>query len=304
MDMLRWVLLLIGVAAVIGLFLYSRYRKAGANATPWKRGIRHAADDEIQFDDADLDEIAGAAWGEPVFDRDGFDEAPLAQAGDDPDAFTVEPVQPSRRGVEAAGTGEQMSLQGLQPQALQPQGLQSQEEEAQLTAKGRGQGKGARGKKGKAATAEKSAVADDTQEKIIVLYLTAQKNRVFSGAHIVQAMQALGLRHGDKQIFHYFSPAGGSEAVFGVANILEPGWFELSAMDGFSTPGLVLFLQLPGPVADLQAFELFIAKARELQSLLGGELKDDSRHALNGQMINHLRDQVQGFTRQRKMSFT
>jgi cell division protein ZipA len=115
----------------------------------------------------------------------------------------------------------------------------------------------------------------------------------FPGSFIVEAMQNAGLEYGDMQIFHCLDrQRGGDLPLFSVANMLEPGTFDLSAMSTFTTSGMVLFLQLPGPADPVQAFDRMVEAARSLADSLGGTVCDATRSALTNQTIGHMREDV------------
>ena len=88
--------------------------------------------------------------------------------------------------------------------------------------------------------------------------------------------------------------------VFSLVNMVEPGWFDPSSMDGFSTPGISLFLQLPGPLAGDVAFDVLVSEARELARELNAMVLDASRSTLTMQMEQHLREEVSQYDFQRK----
>jgi cell division protein ZipA len=86
--------------------------------------------------------------------------------------------------------------------------------------------------------------------------------------------------------------------VFSVVNMVKPGWFDPQAMHEFETPGISLFLQLPGPLAAIVAFDILVAEANALAEALGGSLQDASHSTLTQQTVQHLREEVQVFVRQ------
>lgn len=135
-------------------------------------------------------------------------------------------------------------------------------------------------------------------EKIVVVYVTAPSGTRFAGPALLDALAAADLRFGDMNIFHrYVETPQGPQAVFSVANLVEPGWFELDQMETFESPGLTLFLRLPGPVEPTQAFDALVACAERLKQALNGELRDGTRSVLSKQTIGHLREEVQEFAR-------
>jgi cell division protein ZipA len=85
-----------------------------------------------------------------------------------------------------------------------------------------------------------------------------------------------------------------------MANMVRPGVFDLSQMDHFSTPGVVLFLTLPGPLSALDAWDTMLPAAQRFSELLGAQLLDDQRTPLGRQRIAALRDELRAIDRKRE----
>ena len=99
-------------------------------------------------------------------------------------------------------------------------------------------------------------------------------------------------------IFHRLPPRGkGGTELFSVANLVEPGTFDVDNMDGFTTPGICLFMRLPGPAEPLEAFRLMLDTAQVLAENLDAELFDDQHCQLRQQTLEHLRERVEEFER-------
>ena len=86
-----------------------------------------------------------------------------------------------------------------------------------------------------------------------------------------------------------------STVIFSVANMLNPGTFDLNNMDEFTTLGISFFLALPTPINNLDAFEQMLVVAQEIRDTLGGDLKDDHRNGMTGQTIEHYRQRIRDF---------
>ncbi|HCU90795.1 MAG TPA: cell division protein ZipA, partial [Gammaproteobacteria bacterium] len=63
----------------------------------------------------------------------------------------------------------------------------------------------------------------------------------------------------------------------------------------FSTPGLVLFLQLPSLIDGPSAFDLFLRRARRIAEVLPGDLYSDRKELLDDDGIDRLRQLVAAF---------
>ena len=88
--------------------------------------------------------------------------------------------------------------------------------------------------------------------------------------------------------------------MYCVANMVEPGTLEPDAVRFEHVPGLLFFAVLPGPRSGSDTFADMIATARRVAQRLRGELADAERSSLTPQTIQHLRERVVEFERQRQ----
>ena len=112
----------------------------------------------------------------------------------------------------------------------------------------------------------------------------------FRGEALIRALAQCGLEPGPRRIYHHMARG---RPVFSVASMVEPGHLDPDALAGdFATPGLALFMTLPGPVTGREAFDRMLETARRLAAHLDGELLDERRSALTPQTVAWLREQV------------
>jgi len=142
------------------------------------------------------------------------------------------------------------------------------------------------------------AAAPSTPDEIIVVHVLARGNARFPGAELMNTFLRNSLKFGDMNIFHRIDPIS-KQARFSVASAVEPGTFDLSKMDTFSTAGVTFFLRLPGPPDPLATFEDMLGVARDVATSLAGDLKDDQRSVLTAQTIEHCRQRISEFSRKR-----
>jgi len=139
-----------------------------------------------------------------------------------------------------------------------------------------------------------SAPAEPSE--VLVVNVMASHGRKFAGDDLMHVLITSGLKFGDMNIFHQRlgnQPKG--PVIFSVANMLNPGTFDLNNMESFRTVGVSLFLALPTAINNLDAFEKMLDVARQLCDALGGELKDDNRNGMTAQTIEHYRQRVRDF---------
>lgn len=130
--------------------------------------------------------------------------------------------------------------------------------------------------------------APPRQEEVIVLSLMAEEGTTYNGMQLLDAMELCGLSHGEMEIFHYHDLESGLP-LFSVANVLEPGSFDLASIGELETPGLALFMRLPAPIDGEKALLTFVQQAKRLRDLLSGKLTDRQRRALTRETLDELK---------------
>jgi cell division protein ZipA len=150
-------------------------------------------------------------------------------------------------------------------------------------------------------TTAKSAPANSTQSKsaqeqdVVVLHVLARDNAGFKGADLMQLLLGCGMRYGKMNIFHRYEEGSTEEIQFSVANLVEPGTFDLDALHHFTTPGISFFMTLPGPEKPLQAFDYMAATAQEIARHLDGEIYDERKRQVNEALIADRRLSIQHY---------
>ena len=132
--------------------------------------------------------------------------------------------------------------------------------------------------------------------EVLVCNVMAREGSELHGDDLLEALITGGLKFGEMNIFHKrFRGTTNGPVIFSVANILNPGTFDLNAMAEFRTIGVSLFLALPSPINNLEAFEQMLDVATHLKESLDGELKDDHRNVMTAQTIEHYRQRIRDF---------
>ncbi|SEP03745.1 cell division protein ZipA [Aquisalimonas asiatica] len=142
------------------------------------------------------------------------------------------------------------------------------------------------------------AVAQAVGEKIIVLHVHAGEGMCFTADGVSDALEQVGLRLGQHEIFHrHVETRRGEEPMFSVASMVKPGTLDPSQPETLETPGLALFMQLPGPFDGLSGFEQMLETARRLADQLDGHLLDGKRCDLTAQSVEHIREDLREYRR-------
>lgn len=141
----------------------------------------------------------------------------------------------------------------------------------------------------------------DDYEKLVLLYLAAKSGQTISGAELVLATEKVGLVYGYRNVYHRLAEGSGSnEPIFSMANVIQPGYFDLTQIDSLQTPGVSFFMTLPGPVTAVRAWETMLPIAERMAQLLDAVLLDSDRNALGRQRILHIKEDLRAFDREKE----
>ncbi len=266
-DILRLILFLGGVGFILGIYFWDRHKKVTSRVHAIKRAqfeseselLRENAEDEIAPEEEvellDTHSIEGDEDSLPPLESAGPDNGDIDQALDELDQMVRSDHQ-----SETPRKGKQSSFS-----------FTADEMDPQL-----------------------NDYADaDLPVLILQLNVVSISKEGFAGNAILRASKEVELEYGDLNIFHRFAdPSKKSAVIFSMASMVEPGAFLLKEMASFSTPGLTLFCQLPGPKDGVAVFADMLFTAERLGAVLQGELQDETHSVLSKQTIEHLRESV------------
>lgn len=142
---------------------------------------------------------------------------------------------------------------------------------------------------------------EDSQ--IFVLYVAAPEGKTFDGPAVHDALAKADLKFGLNDMFHRITEVHGvTESVFCVANMLNPGTLDPAQRDQLATPGLALFLLVPGALEGRPAMRDMMETANLLATALGGNVLDDNRALLKAQTAQYMLDQIADIDRRAQLA--
>ncbi|MBI2800977.1 MAG: hypothetical protein HYX63_11970 [Gammaproteobacteria bacterium] len=135
------------------------------------------------------------------------------------------------------------------------------------------------------------SAGDADEPAVLVLHFRPPQATEFTGSQIVRQVNAVGMRHGDPGVFHHYGAGDLSteKPLFSLANMFEPGTFDLQRIESFTTAGLVMFLRLPAALDGAVAFELFLNTGQRLAEGLQASLFADQNTVLDSANIDRMR---------------
>jgi cell division protein ZipA len=161
------------------------------------------------------------------------------------------------------------------------------------------------------AAAEESAPVADAQARLetpqppglperVITIRFVSKDKELGSEKVILALRAAGLQHGRYGIFHRVGEGGSDDPVFSVANLTEPGSFDLSRLSQSTIPGMSFFMVLPGPGDPVARFDLMVETARSLAHDLNAELHDEKGSSWSIQRERYLREELIEYRHQRE----
>lgn len=146
--------------------------------------------------------------------------------------------------------------------------------------------------------AEGSVVAGIDQ--VLSIIVVANEPQGFYGEQLQGLAEACGMVHGTMDLFHRHEDSLlEGQTQFSMANMTESGSFDLHTMSNVHTAGVVFFMTLPSANDSIRAFDYMLETAQCLANNLGGELYDENRSVLRAQTVEHYRQRIREFERQR-----
>lgn len=149
------------------------------------------------------------------------------------------------------------------------------------------------------AEAEEASSKQEPQLEVITLFVTGD----IQGAILLQMTTELGLKYGDMDIFHRHSESSGHGPVlFSVANMFNPGTFDITNMERFETQGIVLFMTLPLKSDGHQAFTMMYNAANKIADAMPrAAVLDGNRNPVTKQSVQHTYQRIREFERKQRL---
>ena len=260
MDNFRWILLVVGIFIIVVIYLISRKNKRDF----------YQDDDNLS---EDLPEISTTNWDD--LDEGVGEVRIIARANDDLPTVDTEPTMTDfdkhhvndaesykvdESEVEISRPDESESL--VEPEA---------EPEPEI-----------------AAESEHEVEAEtELSETVLVFNILARDGSALSGKSINSIALANDMVFGEMNIYHRMGED--NKSVFSMVNMVKPGSFDPATIHELNTPGITLFLQLPGPSNAADAFNDMLHTAQRMSELLEARLCDSRRQPLTESAVEEYR---------------
>ncbi len=276
-DQLRLILLFAGMAMVVMIYLWDRYKRTrsrlkGLSLRQARRVQRELEDQDMPAAEDDLPSFSAVT-------KDSEPAAPVQEA-----IFFQEEPEP----VVTPSSAEQ-------PPAEFEMKVEAQEEDTVVETDSF-----------TAASEDDYLHTDPDLQKdmpqMLLQISLVKRSGEFSGEDIESAMAVANLKPGAMDIFHRFDSRYPDRVLFSVANMVNPGTFPTQDMSEFSTPGLLFFSQLPGVRDGMEIYSDMLYAANQLAGELDAVLQDDTHSVLSKQSIQHTRDAIMEHRRKLRLA--
>ncbi|MGH8541662.1 MAG: cell division protein ZipA C-terminal FtsZ-binding domain-containing protein [Stenotrophobium sp.] len=258
MSALQWSLLIVGVAVVIAIYFLSRREKK-----PRKEWTAPSAHQPAKTPAGDQMEIF-TRTGE--FDEFGVGkprrrEAPVMPGI--PEKPLLPPAEPAAQGEAAKPT----------PEFLKPRSEPSM---------------------GAAKPAPVAAAPKPVEQKIVAILIAEREGTAILGPKLHKALQQQALSFGERKIYHRMEMG---QPLFSVAGLLKPGQLDPAEAATFATPGLTVFMVLPGPSKPVLALRDLLDTAKALARSINAELFDAKRQPFTAESERAMVAEVEDWAR-------
>ncbi|MBH97859.1 MAG: hypothetical protein CMM56_05335 [Rhodospirillaceae bacterium] len=133
-----------------------------------------------------------------------------------------------------------------------------------------------------------------SDSKIVTLRFIPSNKKYFDAEETILALRSSGLKRGKYGIFHYSFDESLEELdiQFSVANLTEPGSFDLTNIEDSTISGMSFFFVLHRTADPIASFDLMVKIAKELKQKLEAELLDEDGSSWSIQRERYIREEI------------
>ncbi|KGJ95804.1 cell division protein ZipA [Thalassotalea sp. ND16A] len=148
-----------------------------------------------------------------------------------------------------------------------------------------------------------SARKVELEQEVLALSVVVSENQQISGAELLPCFLTLGLKFGEMNIFHrHQDNAGNGDITFSVANMMNPGTFDVDNMERFASKGITLFMTLPNAGDPAKVFKQMLSAAKQVSNEFGGQVLDGQRSVMTKQTEQHYLSKIREFDRKARLA--
>lgn len=136
----------------------------------------------------------------------------------------------------------------------------------------------------------------EQKQEVLMLFVDKPDGDAIDGAKLLPTLLTLGFKYGEMDFFHRHQDSSGKgEVLFSLANMYNPGTFDIDNMEQLETRGLTIFMTLPNAIEPLQAFNMMHNAAKKIADEFGATVLDDKRRPLDVAIVRSYVEKIRKF---------
>lgn len=138
---------------------------------------------------------------------------------------------------------------------------------------------------------DKTAVQD-----YIIIHIQTEEGLPMQGSSLLPLLLTLGFKYSEDGFFNRHEDASGQGPVlFRLANMFNPGTFDIDNMEQFSTEGVSLFMTLPCAGDSLPSFNMLHSAAKKIANEFSATILDHNREELDVATVRQYVEKIREF---------
>jgi cell division protein ZipA len=143
---------------------------------------------------------------------------------------------------------------------------------------------------------ESEEVKNVEKQEVFILYVDKSEGTPIDGAKLLPLLLTLGFRYGEMDLFHrHQDNAGRGDILFSLANMFNPGTFDIDNMEQVTTRGLTIFMTLPNSAEPLPTFNMMHNAAKKIADEFSAKVLDDQRRPLDVAIVRSYVERIRRF---------
>ena len=143
---------------------------------------------------------------------------------------------------------------------------------------------------------ESPVASEPEKQEVLMLFIDKAEGTPIDGAKLLPTLLTLGFKYGEMDLFHRHQDSSGKgEVLFSLANMFNPGTFDIDHMEQLSTRGLTIFMTLPNASEPLQTFNMMHNAAKKIADEFGATVLDDKRNPLDVAIVRSYVEKIRKF---------
>jgi cell division protein ZipA len=132
--------------------------------------------------------------------------------------------------------------------------------------------------------------------EVFILFVDKPEGEMIDGARLLPLLLTLGFKFGEMDFFHrHKQTSGHGDILFSLANMYNPGTFDIDRMEQVQTRGLSIFMTMPNAGEALQTFNMMHNAAKKIADEFGARVLDYKREPLDIVRVRHYVEKIRKF---------